>query len=62
LLLAGVLWQRAPQSRWVSGLLLLSVLVGGLALFGVALVQLTLLSGLLFGAGFVIQGWRQVRG
>ncbi len=62
LLLVGVLWQRAPQSRWVSGLLLLAVLVGGLALLGVATGYLTLLSGVLLGAGFFIQGWRQVRG
>jgi hypothetical protein len=61
LLLAGVLWQCAPQSRWVSGLLLLSVLVGGLAMLGLAMTLLVLLSGLLFGAGFFILGWRQLR-
>lgn len=62
LLLCGVLWQRQPQTRLVSGLLLLSVLIGGLAMLGVASRYLASLSGLMLGLGFVVQGWRQVRG
>jgi hypothetical protein len=62
LLLAGVLWQRQPQHRLVYALLLLSVLVGALAMLGVAATHLAALSGLLLGAGFFFQGWRQLRG
>jgi hypothetical protein len=62
LLLAGALWQRHPSQRWVSGLLLGSLLVGAGAMLGLAPSYLTMLSGLLLGAGFCLQGWRQLRG
>lgn len=61
LLLAGVLWQRHPQQRRVCSLLLASVLVGAVAMLGVLPVILTSASGLLLGAGFCLQGWRQIR-
>ena len=61
LLLAGRLWQRQAQSRLVAGLLLLSVLVGALAMLGLAAALLVVLSGLLFGSGFFFLGLRLLR-
>lgn len=60
-LLASVLWQRHPPQRQVCALLLGSIVVGAVAMLGLAPGHLTSVSGLLLGAGFFLQGWRQLR-